>query len=182
MVLQRGRRGSLPGQGGRALRGHRGPAARILAATALTLVVTGCGAGFDAGTTVQKTVSAGAYGAAESIAAQNVVLVRGEGETASLIATFVNSAPTDDVLTAVIVNDPRPSAITSTTGGAIPIPARSTTKVGFDGGERVLLEGFNPPASAFVPVLLSFEVAGDIPLDVLIVPPTGSFAGLGPTP
>lgn len=162
--------------------GRRARGGTLVAAAAAAALVAGCGAGFDAGTTVQKTVSAGAYGAADGIAAQNVVLVRGEGETASLVATFVNSSPVDDVLTAVIVDNPRPSAITSTTGGAIPIPARTTTKVGFDGGEQVLLEGFNPPASAFVSVLLSFEIAGDIPLDVLVVPPTGSFAGLGPTP
>lgn len=143
------------------------------------LLGTGCGAGFNAGTTVQQTVTAGAYGAVGAIAAQNVVLVR-TGEASSLIATIVNNAETPDTLTAVLV-EPEPLDIVSTTGGTIPIPA-GTTRIGFSGGEEVVLTGFNPEPSAFVSVVLSFEVAGDIPLEVLVVPPTGPFAGLGPTP
>ena len=160
-------------------------------ALALVPVLSACSIRVNAGTTTQQPSGNGAFANSSSglIALRGITLVTGLGAStkASVIGTIVNQSLTeDDVLTGVTVTDP--TGATATVAGpdsatTVPLPSgRPTSAVRLGGGGEVNVDvtGLSLPASAFATVTFTFQKAGDVPVQVMTVPPVGIYAGLGP--
>ena len=159
-------------------------AAAIVSAAAISL--TGCYNGFGASTNAQNTMSTGngVQAQAGSMRVENATLVRGEGNSATLMMTLVNVGPDGDQLSQVTIAGEQ---AVSTDGVAAvgPIPIAGGEAIPFGYGT----EG-NPPSrwmnvytvelpdSGFVPVQMLFDVAGAVELEVLTVPPVSIYEGI----
>ena len=155
-----------------------GPSVGVLAMALMTLVLVAC-----SGSSASKHPAQGASGDAGPIAVRNAVLVSGpEGSSsATLVATLVNGSASADALTGVQVADPAPTA-TYLTGGSIAVPPNSPVGIGHAGQSYVNLYGFTPRSSQVVAVTLVFRDHGSTTLNVKVVPPTGTYAGIAPSP
>jgi hypothetical protein len=159
-------------------------AAAIVSAAAFSL--TGCYNGFGASTNSQNTMSTGNGVQAQvgSMRVENATLVRGEGNSATLMMTLVNVGPDADQLSQVTIAGV-PAVATDGTSATGPIPIAGSEAVPFAYG----IEG-NPPSrwmnvysvelpdSGFVPVQMLFDVAGAVELEVLTVPPVSFYEGI----
>jgi copper(I)-binding protein len=149
------------------------------ALAAAGLALTACGST----STPSGQAAQGAEGDAGPVAVRNVVIVLGpEGSSsATVVLTAVNSSSTDDALTGVEVADTQPSS-TSITGGQIALPPGKTVSVGYSGDSHVNLYDYEPAAGRLVPVTLVFHDNGRLVLSVKVVPPTGPYASIAPSP
>jgi hypothetical protein len=156
-------------------------------AAALTAGLTGCGAGPDAGTSTQQASGSGTNVTYNGIDLRQILLVAGPDGTSSavMIGTIVNTGA-DDVLQAVTILNPPGStptiAGTSTVNGTIPLPSRSSTRVGFNSEDHVDFRNISVPATSYVDMEMRFSNAGVIPVHVMVVPAVGSFIGVVPLP
>ena len=161
--------------------------AAISLAVALTAGLTGCGEGFDAGTNTQQASGSGTNVTYNGIDLRQILLVAGPDGTSSavMLGTIVNTGA-DDVLESVtILNPPGTSSYiagTSTVNGTIPLPSKSSTRIGFNSEDHVDFHNISVPATSYVDMELRFANAGVIPVHVMVVPATGSFIGIIPLP
>ncbi len=159
--------------------------ATVLAAAALVLLLAGCWQGFNAQTTLAPPSGDGVSGAVGNIEVRSATWVRSAVNPANmtLVASFINTQTTPDVLTKVTT---APTATVEVTGGAIslnPTSRISTGQLGSTGQPGQLYInafGINTPESSFVSTTLSFQNAGNLTLSILTVPSTGIYAGIEP--
>jgi len=163
-------------------------AARATAAAAITvsaaLALTGCGQGFDAGTTLQRPSGNGANTNAGPLQIRDVTIVKGSvANTGTVLLTVVNRGLEDDALVGVRLVDPTGRTQiggTGAVGGKLPVPAQASTRIGFNSEEHVDIVGLDVAPTQYVALELQFEKAGNVPLDVMAVLPQGIYEGLGP--
>lgn len=141
---------------------------------ALTLALTGCGAGFSAQTYQERTVSDGNNAAIGAIAIRNIAVLPGDGgvvaagSAAMVRMTLVNDGGEDDAL--VSATSPAAASVDitgGTSGGTVaqvPIPRLGTT--GNTAG--LVLRGVKQElrSGSTVPVTLRFQRNGEITVDV----------------
>ncbi len=156
--------------------------ATVLAAAALVPLLAGCWQGFNAQTTIAPPSGNGANGAVGNIAVRNATWVRSSVNPANmtLVANFINTQTTPDVLTKVTT---APTATVEVTGGAIslnPTSRISTGQPGQPGQLYINIFGINAPESSFVSTTFSFQNAGNLTLSILTVPSAGIYAGIEP--
>ena len=160
------------------------------ALAAASLALTGCFNGFGATTNIQNTMSTGngVNTQVGSIKVENATLVRGEGTTATLIMTIVNTGTTPDSLAAVSIAGQQ-AIVTDGTATLGPVEIAPGTAVPF--GYGVDLAGatrwvntytVEVPQSGFVPIQVLMTNAGVAELEVLTVPPVGIYEGIAPQP
>jgi hypothetical protein len=160
-------------------------------ALALVPVLSACSIGVHAGTTMQGPSGNGASAGVGAMELRGITIVTADGDTtkATVIGTIVNTSPTDDdVLTGVSVVDPTgaTATITGTSAGAgqIAVPANrptSSVRIGYNADYDVDITGLTIAPTAFAQVQFTFQNAGTVVVPTMVVPPTGIYAGLGPT-
>ncbi len=161
--------------------------AAIAMVATLTVGLTGCGAGWDAGTSTQQASGSGTNVTYNGIDLRQILLVAGPDGTSSavMIGTIVNTG-SDDVLEAVTILNPPGStsyiAGTNTVNGTIPLPAKSSTRIGFNSEDHVDFHNISVPATSYIDMEMRFANAGVIPVHVMVVPAVGSFIGIVPLP
>ena len=111
---------------------------------------------------------------------ENATLVAGpEGTTTgTLTLRIVNTGQTADSLVyAVIANGPA-----YVTPGSETFAPNASVSFGFDSKDWINTYTLEAAAGTYVPVELGFKEAGLVKMSVLIVPPTGYYAGIAPNP
>jgi hypothetical protein len=157
-------------------------------ALALVPALSACSIGVNAGTTSQGPSGNGANANSTSgtINLRGVTIVTGPaGSTnANLLATVVNAGTEDDTLTGVTITAPGGATTTITgsgiTGGQLPLPSQSSSRVGFNSTENIEIAGLTIAPTAFAQVQFTFAKAGNVSVPTMAVPPTGIYTGLGP--
>lgn len=156
---------------------RRAAAAAVAVATLASL--SGCWAGFDAGTSVQanQAVGNGANLTAGDVDVRGATWVRNvENPTeATLVATFVTGSDVPDKLVKVEIDPASPMGIT---GGELEIPAQGSVRTGHWSPSFINAFDFKVLPSAFVPTTFTFRNAGTVTGDVLVVANTGQYAGV----
>lgn len=150
----------------------------LISAIAVILFMSGCGAGPNALTTIQGPVGSGANSSIGDIYVQNVVIAKGESNTATVVATISNSSLKDDQLVSVSVENPAPKSIVFSPANEINIPAKGIINLGIKPeSPHVDLIEFTPRQSSFVKITFVFKTAGIVDQTVLVVPNTGIYEG-----
>ncbi|GAA3230977.1 lipoprotein [Pseudonocardia petroleophila] len=166
-------------------------AVRAVTAAVLLLVVAGCGAGQEAATSTQATHASGAVGQVGPISVLDVEFrfsppvagdeVYGVGDTAPLSVTIVNNGPTADRL--VRLSSPAADAGVVVADGLV-VPGGATLTAGQTGlssievpaeddARLLALTGLRVPIRSGLtyPVVLGFERAGELVVDVPVATP-----------
>jgi copper(I)-binding protein len=166
-------------------------AAHVAAAASLVLLAVGCGAGQEAATSTQVTHATGAVGQVGPISVLDVEFrftppiagdeVYGVGDTAPMSVTIVNNGATADRL--VRLSSPVAAAGVVVADGVV-IPGGATLTAGQTGVSSIevpfeddagllALTGLREPLRSGLtyPVVLGFEQAGDLVLDVPVATP-----------
>ena len=78
---------------------------------AVSLIVTSCAAGPNAQTTTQGPTGSGDYAKVGDIYVQNVVIVKGNENVGTVVATLINDSTEDDQLVSVSVDNPAPKSV-----------------------------------------------------------------------
>jgi copper(I)-binding protein len=161
-----------------------------VAAAALALValpaLAGCAVGTSAGTGLQKASGNGANADAGALRVRDLTIVQGKdgAPTGTFIGTVVNTGDSPDALVGVRVVDPAAGQVlitgTQAADGKLPFPGVSSTRIGYNSEEHIDVVGLTASPTQFVTVELQFEVAGRVQLQVMAVPPTGIYEGIGP--
>lgn len=160
--------------------------ASLALATGAMFALSGCYNGFGATTNIQNTMSTGngAQAQAGAMKVENATLVRGEGNTATLIMTIVNTGDEPDAMTDIEVNGQMGVITDGTTAtGPITVPAGAAIPFGYGVDDEGVTRWVNvytidAPASGFVPVRVLFANAGLAEVEVLTVPATGQYLGI----
>ena len=160
-----------------------------LFAAVLSVAAAGCGVGVNAATQQQPASGNGAVVTTGYLAARGLLLVesRDGNGTASLIGTIVNTGQSPDGLVGVTLSVggvalASAMEVNGTKATALELPAASKTQFGYGNGTVIRITGLTAPLSTFVTVTLVYRTAGSGVVPVLTVPPTGIWAGLGPSP
>lgn len=166
------------------LTARRSTAALVLA-LAVSASLTGCASGFNAATTAQGASGNGANVNLGDLQIRDVTIVQGaEGSrTGTMLITVVNRGVEDDALTAVTLVDPTGTTVitgTDAVAGALPLPAQSSTRVGYNSETHVDITGLEASPTQYVEVQLVFRNAGRVTLDVMAVLPQGIYEGIAP--
>lgn len=169
----------------------RRAATHVATAVALVLLVVGCGAGQEAATSTQVTHATGAVGQVGPISVLDVEFrfappiagdeVYGVGDTAPMSVTIVNNGAIADRL--VRLSSPVAAAGVVVADGVV-IPGGATLTAGQTGVSSIevpyeddaglmALTGLREPLRSGLtyPVVLGFERAGDLVLDVPVATP-----------
>jgi len=159
--------------------------AAVVLAVAVSAGLTGCASGFQAFTTTQRPSGNGANANLGQLQIRDVTIVQGaEGSrTGTMLLTVVNRGTEDDALTAVNLLDPTGTTLvtgTDAVAGTLPLPAQSSTRVGYNSETHVDITGLEASPSQYVQVQLVFRDAGRITLNVMAVLPQGIYEGIAP--
>lgn len=150
--------------------------AGALSALALS-ALAGCGAGFDATSVAPYAPSDGVQADSGDIRVLNALVVTDDSGTAgTLSAAVVNRGTRPDRLTGV-----------SSPDGSVAVPATdlrggSAVTLGSGTGVPATLTGLTSRAGQTVTLTFTFERAAPVTLRTLVLPATGPYAGLAPTP
>jgi copper(I)-binding protein len=153
-------------------------------AVALAPALTGCATGFDAGTQTQRASGNGANVDLAPLQIRDVTIVQGApGSTSgTVLMTIVNTSTQAETLTGVTVLAPPAGRVViagaQATGGALPLPPLSSTRVGYNSDDHVDLFGFDIAPARYAQVQLQFAKAGQVTLPVMAVAPAGIYAGI----
>jgi hypothetical protein len=139
----------------------------VLAAASL-LLTAGCARG---GTALEFSPTDGAKVDTAEISLRNVVVVSDEEGGSAIIAAVSNRTNQADVLTG-ISSGPNPL-----TRGNVALPPRGAIFFGSDERPGVLVPG-NPAMSTYVPLTFSFQRAGDVDVQALVVPVSEEYEGV----
>ncbi len=161
-----------------------------VAAAALAVVclpaLAGCAIGSSAATGLQLASGNGANADAGALRVRDLTIVQGKDgtPTGTFIGTVVNTGGTPDALVGVRIVDPPAGQVlitgTQASGGRLPFPAASSTRIGYNSDDHIDVAGLAVGPTQFVTVELQFESAGRVQLQVMAVPPTGIYEGIGP--
>jgi hypothetical protein len=153
----------------------------VISTSALLLLLTACGAGPDALTTMQGATGSGASSKIKEMYVQNVVIVKGETNVATVVATFINNSESADQLVNITVENPAPKSVVFSPVSEINIPAKTRITIGVTPeNAHVDLIEFSPRQSSFVKITFVFKTAGILDQTVLVVPNTGIYEQSNP--
>ena len=156
------------------------------AALSLALVpaLAACGSGVNAGTTRQGPSGNGSSADLGPLQLRGMTIVTGTGGAATIIGTLVNTGSDPDSLVAAKITTPGGATValtgTQVTGGALPLPGQSSTRVGFNSTDHLDVTGLTIPASSFADVVLEFKTAGQVTVPMMAVLPQGIYENLQP--
>ncbi|MFY9330131.1 MAG: hypothetical protein WAO41_00445 [Candidatus Nanopelagicales bacterium] len=160
--------------------------ASVTVAIGAVFALSGCYNGFGATTNAQNTMSTGNGAQAQTgaVKVENATLVRGEGNTATLIMTVVNNSDSPDTMTDVEING-QAGIITDGTSATGPLIIEPGAGLAFGYGNTIQgpvrwvnVYTADLPNSGFVPVRILFANAGIAEVEVLTVPPEGIYEGI----
>ena len=154
---------------------------RVRAATvavltaALALTTSACGAGFHAGTSQVHRPTNGSAGDIGNMSVRNLLLLQDSADPAvtSLIGGFSNNGYAPEKLVAVSVTDA--GAVSSQL--PLSFAGRSLLTPGSGGQAAIDVPNANFKPGSFQMVTLTFQNAGALTLDVLVMPPDGPSNG-----
>ena len=149
-----------------------------LTIVALTLSLTGCGAGSNAATREITKVTDGAEGGVNKdgndISLRNFLLVAQPDGSAVVVGTVINEGPNEDALLGLAI-----SGIQAQFGGVSTIAQNQTIRFeGETANAKAVLVGANLKPGAHTVLSLFFGNAGEIKLNVLVRAPEGIYAGI----
>jgi hypothetical protein len=135
--------------------------ATVVVAAGILLGTSGCNLYAPQATTNQYDASDGVSGDVGDLAVRNAILFTDDGENANLLVHIVNSSADDiDLVVQYEGDDERVTT-------EVTVAGNSTTEVGVDGGETVLVESPNATAGSLLPVFFQY---GDLTGTELLVP------------
>lgn len=138
-------------------------AAAVLALSAATLL-TACGAGQDANTTVAYSPTNGAFGAVGPITVSNVVVVIDAGG-AEVYGSLADNSGVPEALIGVAVSGADPVTLSD---GVVLIDGNSAIQLGAGGTVRAFVHNLTIPVGHLVDVTLKFRDSGQITLTTLV--------------
>lgn len=149
-----------------------------LAMAALLVVGTaGCAFITPQATTKEVETANGVNGRVGTVDIRNATLISDDGEDASLLVTFNNSATESRALTLQYEGDAGKTEFT------IPVAGNGNTSFGADGETQIVLRGIEATAGSLFPVYFQY---GDAEGKQLLVPilttEFAEYTGLAPTP
>lgn len=154
---------------------------RIISAlviAALTMTLTGCGAGLNASTRQFNQVTDGVEATVKTegnnIKVANLLVVTVGSGNGVIVGTIVNAADQEDALLGVAVNG---SATTFTGKNALP----KNSPIIFEGDSanaKAVIGGFGAPAGSRVTVSLFFARAGEVSVDAIVRDTRDIYAGI----
>ncbi|MBF4635538.1 hypothetical protein ITJ38_14070 [Agreia pratensis] len=149
-----------------------------LAMAALLVVGTaGCAFITPQATTKEVETANGVNGKVGTIDIRNATLISDDGEDASLLVTFSNSAKESRALTLQYEADGAKTELT------VPVAGNGNTSFGADGETQVVLRGITATAGSLFPVYFQY---GDAEGEQLLLPVLTTdfkeYTGLAPTP
>ena len=149
-----------------------------LAIAALTVSLTGCGAGLNASTRQIAQVTDGAeaqvIGDGNNIRVVNLLVVAAEGGTGVLVGTVVNAVDTEDALLGVAING---SVLTYTGKNNLP----KNSPIIFEGDSanaKAVLTGFGAQPGTNVTITMFFARAGEVTKSVIVRDNKDEYAGI----
>lgn len=159
---------------------RRLPAAVLTVVLATTALATSaCSVGFDAETNLQGPSGDGATIDTGPLAARGLLLVMDPSGKASLIGTVVNLGDTADAITSVTVTGAT-ATISEAGATTIPLRAHSSVQIGYLPSRVITVSGLPAAFGRFVDVTITYQAAGTASTQVITVPATGMYEGLGP--
>jgi hypothetical protein len=151
--------------------------ATVVVAAGILLGTSGCNLYAPQATTNQYDASDGVSGDLGALALRNAILFTEDGENANLLVHVVNSSDEDIDL---VVQYQGAGERTTT---EVTVAGNSTTEIGVDGGESVLVESQGVAAGSLFPVFFQY---GDLTGTELLVPVLDgsleAYSTLVPTP
>ena len=149
-----------------------------LTIVALSLALTGCGAGSNASTRLISKVTDGAEGGVNkdgnNISLRNFLLVAQPDGSAVVVGTVINEGANEDALLGLAI-----SGIQAQFGGVSTIAQNQTIRFeGETANAKAVLVGANLKPGAHTVLSLFFGNAGEITLNVLVRAPEGIYAGI----
>ena len=154
--------------------GERARHGILLAGVLVVGVLSACSNGVEAGT-LDKTAWTGARTELGDLRIHNAVLVR-DAETGvlSVSMTMINTGATEDALTGLVITAGEEVAA-ELQPGSIALAPGTSTKVPGETRPAIQAEA-DLAAGEFAPVRFSFEHAGDVSIEVLVVTPDNPHA------
>ncbi len=149
------------------------PAVLVAMALASALALSGCGIGFNAGTSQQKASGNGLVANVDALQIRGMTIVADTKNPTSgvIIGTIINTADTDNALVGVA------AARTVVAVGTINValPAKSSTQLNTAAETTVALNGQLTPGT-YQNVQLMFADGKSIPASLMVVPNDGNYA------
>jgi hypothetical protein len=144
----------------------------------ISLTLTGCYNGQQATTNVQATQPSGNGNTLRvgDIVVDNATAVQDEAGNATVLMRITNQGTDPDALVAAVLGE-QPATLTP---GPVEIGPGESISFAWDATHFVNLPGLNADMSSYVPLGLQFAIAGITESDIMIVPPTGIYAGIMP--
>lgn len=149
-----------------------------VAIAALTISLTGCGAGFNASTRNISQVTDGAessvIGDGNNLRVVNMLVIAVGGGTGVLVGTIVNAADTEDTLLGVAING---TVLTYTGENKLP----KNTPIIFEGDRanaKAVINGFGAKPGTNVSITMFFARAGEVTKDVIVRDNTLEYTGI----
>lgn len=149
------------------------PAVLVAMALAGSLVLSGCGIGFDAGTSQQKASGNGLTTNLETIQLRNLTVVADTKNPSSgvLIGTIVNTSDSDNALVGVAAA----RTVVAVGETNVALLSNSATTLNSSPETTVALNGQLTPG-AYVNLQLLFADGTNVPASLMVVPNEDSYA------
>jgi hypothetical protein len=141
----------------------------------LALTTAACGTGFHAGTSQVHRPTNGSAGDVGAISVRNLLLLQDKADPAvtSLIGGFVNNCDTPDQLKSVSVTEA--GAVTSQL--PLTVPGRGLITPGSNDQKAIDVPNATFKPGGYATVTMTFQNAGILALDVLVMLPDGPSNG-----
>jgi hypothetical protein len=140
----------------------------VITIFALSVSLTGCGAGLNAATRqiaqVTDGVEANVINEENNIRVVNLLVVATEDQYAVLVGTIVNAKDAPDTLLGVAIN----GSVATLTGTTTLLRNAPVIFEGDSANAKAVLPGFTVAPGIRVPVVLFFARAGEVTLDALV--------------
>ncbi|WBQ04556.1 hypothetical protein [Kribbella sp. CA-293567] len=155
------------------------------ATVALSVVVAGCGAGFDAQTNMPYQPAEGTNADSGAVAVRNLLVLASADGEGQLQGTFVNNEQGDDSLVCIAATDAKPPADAASAASPCPVQTAATAPFTFTNFKALDLKAGGavnlPPATGLpvtvtggkpgqmLKVTLTFEKAGPIAVSIPVL-------------
>jgi copper(I)-binding protein len=140
----------------------------VITVFALSVSLTGCGAGLNAATRqiaqVTDGVEANVINEENNIRVVNLLVVATADQNAVLVGTIVNAKDAPDTLLGVAIN----GSVATLTGTTTLLKNAPVIFEGDSANAKAVLPGFTVAPGIRVPVVLFFARAGEVTLDALV--------------
>jgi hypothetical protein len=145
------------------------------AALIATLLLSGCGIGFNAGTQTQRTSGMGASVTTDAAVVRDAVIVADPSQPgiATIVATFI-AVGGDNSITAVTA-DGLESNVSGTGTDAIELPESAPVQIGFNSEISVVLSG-DIATGTYVPVTFTLASGDPVVVSMLVFPNKGIYS------